>query len=69
GPLPYPVPWTTRALHSTATTSTERAHGLGGLRLVHYSNLFLSCHGHSARQAFFTLERRANPNLRNICSG
>lgn len=43
---------------------TECACGLGGLlRPVHCSNLFLSCDGHSAARAFFSLLRTSNPNL------
>ncbi|KAJ8588701.1 hypothetical protein M405DRAFT_689082, partial [Rhizopogon salebrosus TDB-379] len=46
-PLHVPGSWAVGTFHSTATLSSEGAHGLCGLRPVHRLNIFLSHHGHS----------------------
>ncbi|KZT25863.1 hypothetical protein NEOLEDRAFT_1064098, partial [Neolentinus lepideus HHB14362 ss-1] len=52
------------AFHSTATLSSEGTCGLYGLRLMHSLNIFLSCAGPRAGQAFFMPVRASNPNPR-----
>ncbi|KZT25423.1 hypothetical protein NEOLEDRAFT_1065416 [Neolentinus lepideus HHB14362 ss-1] len=49
--------------HSTATLSSEGARGLYGLRLMHLHNIFQTCFGPRAGQAFSLSVRHPNPNL------
>jgi hypothetical protein len=46
-PFKYLGSLASRALHSTATLSSEGARGLYVLRCMHRLNIFLSCFGHS----------------------
>ncbi|PCH35682.1 hypothetical protein WOLCODRAFT_80957, partial [Wolfiporia cocos MD-104 SS10] len=49
--------WAVGASHSTATMSSGGVCGLYGLRLMHRLNIFLSCFGPRAGQAFFLAAR------------
>ncbi|KAH8988632.1 hypothetical protein EDB92DRAFT_1800506, partial [Lactarius akahatsu] len=53
GPFNYLGLWAMRASHSTATLSPGGTRGLYGLRFMHRLNIFLSCFGPRAGQAFF----------------
>ncbi|KAI9428825.1 hypothetical protein H4582DRAFT_2038664 [Lactarius indigo] len=53
GPFSYLGLWAMRASHSTATLSPGGTRGLYGLRFMHRPNIFLSCFGPRAGQAFF----------------
>ncbi|KAA1473431.1 hypothetical protein DENSPDRAFT_780045, partial [Dentipellis sp. KUC8613] len=53
GPFTYLGLWAVGASHSTATLSSGGTCGLYGLRLMHRPNIFLSCFGPRAGQAFF----------------
>ncbi|KAL6301851.1 hypothetical protein BKA93DRAFT_737998, partial [Sparassis latifolia] len=52
-PFTYLGLWPVRTSHSTATMSSGGPCGLYGLRLMHRLNIFLSCFGPRAGQAFF----------------
>ncbi|KAL6304851.1 hypothetical protein BKA93DRAFT_732189, partial [Sparassis latifolia] len=52
-PFTYQGLWAVGSVHSTATLSSEGACGLCELRFMHRLNIFLSCFGPRAGQAFF----------------
>ncbi|OCH89410.1 hypothetical protein OBBRIDRAFT_881620, partial [Obba rivulosa] len=52
-PFTYQGSWAVGAFHSTATLSSEGIYGLYSLRVMHRLNIFLSCFGPRAGQAFF----------------
>ncbi|KAI0352157.1 hypothetical protein OH77DRAFT_1409780, partial [Trametes cingulata] len=52
-PFIYMGSWAVGASHSTATLSSGGPCGLYGLRVMHRRNIFLSCFGPRAEQAFF----------------
>ncbi|KAL6309561.1 hypothetical protein BKA93DRAFT_714772, partial [Sparassis latifolia] len=52
-PFIYLGLWAVGASHSTATLSSGGIYSLYGLRLMHRLNIFLSCFGPRAEQAFF----------------
>ncbi|KZT06910.1 uncharacterized protein LAESUDRAFT_652354 [Laetiporus sulphureus 93-53] len=60
-PFMYQGVWAVGASHSTATMSSGGPCVLYGLRLMHRLNIFLSCFGPRAGQAFFLAPALSQP--------